>query len=329
MAFHEKLNSLVKEGKFTPLVAEQLGEFYDSWSMAINHETVPSDQKKEIFDEFASKVEKEVHTPYSFPLFHEKMTLPDDYDLFGKKVMGPLVLLDESKRIGLENADKMVEQIENGENVIFFGNHQIEPDPVMIKVLLEETHPKLVDRLIFVAGHRVTTDPLAIPFSRGCNLLCIYSKKYGEEFPSKREAMLHHNQQTLRKAEELLSKGGQAIYLAPSGGRDRKGPSGQIEVANFDPQSVEMFRLIAKKAKTPTHFYPLALSSFRLLPPPQSIKREIGEQRIASRTPVHIALGKEIDMDRFQGSDDADRKAIRVHRAKYIHQMVVDLYNQF
>jgi glycerol-3-phosphate O-acyltransferase len=33
----------------------------------------------------------------------------------------------------------------------------------------------------------VITDPLAIPFSMGCDLICIYSKKYIDVIPEKRE----------------------------------------------------------------------------------------------------------------------------------------------
>ena len=57
----------------------------------------------------------------------------------------------------------------------------------------------------------------------------------------------------------LLSEGGKVIYVAPSGGRDRKNLNDKIVVAPFDPQSIEMFSLMARKAKKPTHFYPLSL----------------------------------------------------------------------
>jgi hypothetical protein len=45
--------------------------------------------------------------------------------------------------------------------------------------------------MIFVAGHKVTTDPWAVPLSRGRNLICIHSKKHiknpPEEFPKKQQ----------------------------------------------------------------------------------------------------------------------------------------------
>ena len=62
----------------------------------------------------------------------------------------------------------------------------------------------------------------------------------------------------------LLQEGGKVIYVAPSGGRDRRNAEGEIEVAPFDPQSVEMFYLMARKGKN-THsllsLYPRYLRS--------------------------------------------------------------------
>jgi glycerol-3-phosphate O-acyltransferase len=94
--------------------------------------------------------------------------------------------------------------------------------------------------MVFVAGHRVTTDPLAVPFSRGRNLLSIYSKKYVDADPEKKQERLLHNQRTIKRMGQLLSEGGYCIYVAPSGGRDRKDQkTGKVEAAAFDPQSIE------------------------------------------------------------------------------------------
>lgn len=52
-----------------------------------------------------------------------------------------------------------------------FSCSQTEADPQVISLLMErEGYGKLASGLINVAGHRVTTDPLAIPFSMGRNL---------------------------------------------------------------------------------------------------------------------------------------------------------------
>ena len=81
----------------------------------------------------------------------------------------------------------------------------------------------------------------------------------------------------------LLQEGGKIIYVAPSGGRDRKNAKGEIEIAAFDPSSIEMLYLMARKAERPTHFVPLTLSTYHLFPPPATIQKEIGEERFAQR----------------------------------------------
>ena len=54
--------------------------------------------------------------------------------------------------------------------------------------------------------------------------------------------------------QELLNEGGCCIYVAPSGGRDRPNAMGEIEVAPFDAQSVELFWLLGKQASAPLIF---------------------------------------------------------------------------
>ena len=55
----------------------------------------------------------------------------------------------------------------------------------------------------------------------------------------------------------------------------RAGPdpeTGKYVVAKFDPKSVEMFRLMAAKVAPATHFYPVAMLTHRLIPPPKTQK---------------------------------------------------------
>ena len=75
---------------------------------------------------------------------------------------------------------------------------------------------------------------------------------------------------------ELLSDGGRCIYVAPAGGRDRLNAAGEVDVAPFDGQSIEMFHLMARRAARPTRFYPMALATYHLLPPPEVIEIHIG-----------------------------------------------------
>src|SRR5690606_4917236 len=128
-------------------------------------------------------------------------------------------------------------------NVVLLANHQTETDPQIISILLEKSHARIAEQIIYVAGERVITDPLAIPFSMGCNLLCIYSKRYINSPPELKNEKQLHNKSTMELMSRLLKEGGKIIYVAPSGGRDRRSSSGKVEVASFDPQSIEMFSL--------------------------------------------------------------------------------------
>ena len=182
--------------------------------------------------------------------------------------------------------------------------------------------------MIFVAGERVTTDPLAIPFSMGCNLLCIYSKRYIDHPPDQKLKKQLHNKKTMKLMSELLSEGGKIIYVAPSGGRDRPDEKGVVQVAPFDAQSIEMFYLMSRKAKHPTFFYPMALSTYQLLPPPETVQIELGEARFAKRGGIHVAFGEQIDMEHFPGSGTTNKLERRKVRANYICDLVKKDYAQ-
>ena len=186
--------------------------------------------------------------------------------------------------------------------------------------------PAIGRDMIFVAGDRVLTDPLAVPFSMGCNLLCIYSKRYIDHPPERKAAKQAHNQKTMERMRALLSAGGCCLYAAPSGGRDRVNAQGLIEVAPFDPQSVEMYHLMARRAHRPSHFYPMALATYAFLPPPDTVQVELGEARRIRRTGIHMAVGAEIDMEHFPGAP-SDKRERRLARADYFWQAVRHEYS--
>jgi len=265
---------------------------------------------------FCDLVQKELHAPRQFPLYHVKITSPFDYSTFFLDFMRPVIDFDRSTLSGRSHLEAIRQHLCNQENVVLFANHQIEPDPQVIRLMLERWDKSLADEMIFVAGQRVTSDPLAIPFSLGCNLLCIYSKKYMEHPPEKKSEKQIHNKKTLRKLEELLREGGKWIYVAPSGGRDRPDAANRLTPAKPDPKSIEMFRLIAKNSST--RFYPLALSTYALLPPPSSINTDLGEKRRFTYSPVELHFGPELNLDTFPGSDASDRITLRENRANHI-----------
>ncbi len=275
------------------------------------------------FQLFFRLVLEQLRSPYSFEPYHKKIRHPIDYYRFSLDFIRPLIDVSHSKLSGLEILDQMQAQIANGDNVVFLANHQTEADPQAIAILLEKNYPKLAEQIIYVAGERVVTDPLAIPFSLGCDLLCIYSKRYIDQPPEQKAKKQLHNKNTMELMSRLLQEGGKAIYVAPSGGRDRKDPAGHIIPAPFDPNSVEMFYLMAKKAKRPTHFYPLALDTYDLLPPPETIQVELGETRIAKRTSIRIAFGPECNMESYTGETKEERRSAK---AEGIWKTVCKLY---
>lgn len=264
--------------------------------------------------------------PYTFAPYHQKIRSPIDYYRFGLDFARPLVDFSRSTLGDPRVLDSIEEALSRGENVILLANHQTEVDPQILSLLLEKKYPKLAESIIYVAGERVVTDPIAIPFSMGCDLLCIYSKRYIDHPAELKAEKLVHNQKTMEKMRRLLEEGGKAIYVAPSGGRDRKDSEGKIQVAPFDPDSIEMFSLMAKKAKRPAHFHPLTLVTYDLLPPPETIQTELGEERFVKHTSVHAFFSPPFPMDDYPGSNDPDKLERRKKRAAALWSLVSAKY---
>jgi len=321
-----KLDCCIKQGQLPQKFGTILRKFYLSYSNALISNGLDILEFSLHFHKFLDLVLNQLAQPYHFESFHRKITDPFDYYRFGLDFIRPLIVYESSRILRAHMVDQMQAQLAQGENVILLANHQTEPDPQIISLLLEKTHPQFAEEIIFIAGHRVITDPLAVPFSKGCNLLCIYSKKHVETPPEQKAEKLQHNQRTMKRMGQLLSEGGKCIYVAPSGGRDRPNREGVVDVARFDPQSVEMFWLMAQQAAQKTHFYPLALATYDLLPPPNSIQKELGERRHAQCAPVHLAFGSEIDMENFPGSQLTDKRQKRKLRADYIWELVKQDY---
>lgn len=326
----KKIEDLVESNSISSKYAHILRGFIKSYSEVISSQGKNPEEYVDIFDSFIDIIGKQFKHPFQFEPYHKKIRAPYDYYAFGVDFLRPLVDLSNSTLAGTKNLDKMETLLQKKENVILFANHQIEADPQAISVLLEQSHPNFGEELVFVAGTRVTSDPLAIPFSMGRNLLCIHSKKYIDHPPEEKHEKQMHNKRTMERMVDLLNEGGCAIYVAPSGGRDRANAQGIVEVAPFDPQSVEMFYLMGQKGKRPTHYFPLALSTYHLLPPPETTEVELGETRITKGGAIHLHFGEEIDMENFPGADQAaDKKEKRKLRAEYIWNCVKTQYDKF
>ena len=204
--------------------------------------------------------------------------------------------LDDSLVAGEENLQKALEQAKAGENVVFLANHQSEADPQVVSLLLEKAgYGEAGADVVYVAGHKVTTDALAIPFSMGRNLICIHSKKHINADPDTKPIKSRQNLAAMSGMLDKLKKGGTILWVAPSGGRDRRDvEKGVTPIAPFDSKTLDMFRLMGNKSKKPTHFYSMAMVSYELCPPPDSIEAGTGEQRNFRFTPVAIKVGPEL-----------------------------------
>ncbi len=327
MTFVQKLNTARDEGIITEKVHGLMLSLYESYAHSLETGGLQMADHENVFLSLLKLVCEQSQNPYQFEPYHHKIIEPYNYYAFGLDFLRPLVDKERSRVFHLENVEKMNRQIKAGENVILFANHQTEVDPQLMSLALEDNYHDLAAETIFVAGDRVVTDPMAIPFSMGRNLLCIYSKRHIDNPPELKTEKQHHNQRTMKRMKELLAEGGKCIYVAPSGGRDRPNAQGEVVVSPFDPQSIEMFRLVAKQAKAETHFYPLALATFDILPPPQTIETELGEERRTKREGIYFSFGDEIDIDNFPGSDMQDRHAKRSARAMYIWNLVKTDYS--
>jgi glycerol-3-phosphate O-acyltransferase len=125
---------------------------------------------------------------------------------------------------------------------------------------------------------------------------------------------------------DLLRGGGQCIFVAPSGGRDRKNAEGRVVVSPFDANAVEMVTLLARRTKTPTHIFPLALSTHGVFPPPDSVEKRLGERRVVGGGPVHASFGEPLDVSGLAARSLEKARAHRRARAADWERVVSGLY---
>lgn len=207
------------------------------------------------------------------------------------------------------------------------SNHQTEADPAIIALLLERNNLWISENIVYVAGDRVVIDPLCKPFSMGRNLICVYSKKHMNDFPELIEMKRRANTRSLKEMALLLRGGSQIIWIAPSGGRDRPDPlTGEWHPAPFDASAVDNMRRLLEHSGVPGHIYPLSLLCYEVMPPPQQVEKEIGEQRVISFHGVGLSVAEEIKY----GDVTADAKNPDEGREKFsetLYNSVVDQYN--
>ena len=244
---------------------------------------------------------------YQFEVYHKALLGEDpqaengnelDYMKFGNDFFRPCMDLTKSVLMGMDKVDTIISQLDQGHNVIFFANHQSEADPQVVSCLTDAMteYGKRFDEMIYVAGHKVTTDPLAVPFSMGRNLICIHSKKHINADAATKPEKQKQNLKAMSALTDRLKQGGALIWLAPSGGRDRRNvETGDVPIAPFDSKTIDMFRLVSNKSKVPTHFYTMSLVSYELCPPPDTVEAGVGEARNVRFVPCGLAIGNECE----------------------------------
>lgn len=323
MSVAEQIKEAIDTGKVSPEVGAGLQKFYQNYARsAVTAHGNDYTAHDEHFAAYVEQVIKQVAAPYEFDHYHQMLREPFDNHTLGIEFFRTLINEKESHLEGTNNVQRIEQQLAAGDNVFLLSNHQTECDPQLMYLLLEKNHPELSRRIIFVAGHRVTHDPISVPLSLGVNLFCVFSKKHIEHPPEGRSEKLKHNQRTMKKMREMLTEGGVCIYIAPSGGRDRPDSNGAFHPAAFEAPSLEIMLLQGKQVRTPTHYYPLSLWTYPVLPPPDTVRRELGEKRITGYSPVYMTVADELAIDDYPGNNLADKRERRQARANHIHGIV-------
>lgn len=273
-----------------------LSDFLDEYTVS----NIEAGEDPEVFKKnvmvFLKGVQEAVTNPYQFSPYHQAVRTPFDFYQWGNDFLRPLVIAEQSRLVGREQAEKLQAFLAQGHNVIILSNHQTEADPQVISILLErEGLSDLAEKIVFIAGHKVTNDPVAIPFSMGRNLICIHSKKHIKNPPEDIPRKQAQNLQSMQALSSLLAEGGKVFWVAPSGGRDRPNEQDRFVVAPFDLKALDMFKLLAMQSPNPTHFFPMAMYTHKLVPPPKMVSSGLGETRSAKRGAVSVAFLPETD----------------------------------
>ncbi|KAF3790714.1 Glycerol-3-phosphate acyltransferase [Nymphaea thermarum] len=276
-------------GKLSANVAALMEELYQNYRNAIyqsGHPNAPEivlSNMAAVFDRILADVED----PFTFSPYHVAIREPFDYYTFGQNYIRPLIDFRNSYIGNLSLFADMEDKVKQGHNVVLISNHQTEADPAIISLLLEKTNPYISEKMTFVAGDRVITDPLSKPFSMGRNLICVYSKKHMNDIPELADMKKRANTRSLKEMALLLRSGSQLIWIAPSGGRDRQ-----------DSQTGEWF----------------------------PVEKEIGERRLMGFHGVGLSLTPEMDFEEF-ASKYEDPDETRMAFAKALYDSITNQYN--
>ena len=158
-------------------------------------------EKVPVLKEYLGLVEDQLDEPFVFAPFHEAWTeendSPHDHLAMDTAFMEPMLDPNDSVLLGSERVKDIEALLAKGDNVVLLSNHQTEADPSCWSFALHENHERLERDMIMVAGDRVTTDVVAVPFSKARNLLCIYSKRHIDNPPEEKSKKMRHNAKTM------------------------------------------------------------------------------------------------------------------------------------
>ncbi|KAI0567219.1 glycerol-3-phosphate acyltransferase [Gracilaria domingensis] len=337
LRFLERVDHLVNSRQIPSHVIENLKSWHQSYAVAARQNPFlgedPDEFTEAMFSTLLELCRRTIADPFDFSSYHQRIRHPFDHYKFGFDFSS--VLLDRSKSaiLGDENIHQAQNFVRQGHNVIFFSNHQSEGDPYAIDFMLDwiaGCDRQFCEKLVFMAGDRVRNDPMVAPFSAGRNLLTVYSKKHINDEPELFEKKLRHNRKTVSETHRLFKKGGTALWFAPSGGRDRRSAeTGAVEISPFDEGAVATMKFTAERSGTPCHFYPMAVWTYDMLPPPSTVGgAEIGEERVAKYTPMRMYVGKEIEWNQSVPSNVKDKHKRRKAQCTHVENLVLDGYRR-
>ncbi|XP_026189721.1 glycerol-3-phosphate acyltransferase, chloroplastic [Cyclospora cayetanensis] len=239
-----------------------------------------------------------------FTAFSAAQHEPLDFARWALGIWEPLIDVKRSKLPVHETTlAALSAHLKAGGNAVLLSNHQTEPDPLLARFIFQKKGFKdLYDALTAVAGYRVRSDLLSVPFSMSCNMICVHSKKHLSSGAESLGQQRRENVLAMQALQQLLQAGGALIWVAPSGGRDRANEKGvYVQPDLFDSKTVQSFALLARKAKEATGvetlFLPMAVYTAPICPPPKAVAKELGEVRTCNFSPIGLAIGEPLPAD--------------------------------
>ena len=178
--------------RFPPKIQKTFADLFtcyiDQMALGVGSREEAARRTVNIFKRMIKAYAGQLEEPYEFPSYHESMRSPIDYYQLGNDYVGSMIDWQRSVLGHPERWTTVQQQLEAGDNVVLLANHQSEADASFIPLMTAASHPGLGERVIYVAGDRVTSDLMAKPFSMGRNLLNVHSKKYMDVDPELKSA---------------------------------------------------------------------------------------------------------------------------------------------